>query len=940
MTAKIFFDRVLPQGLVVIAKLLAGGGFKHYVCDTVDAALEKATAIDGAHEECYFGLGAVKEKRIWGENKKIWRVRIGTNIRALKALWLDIDIGIDSPHKYATRQEAFLAIKKFCKDAGLPKPLIVSSGGGLHVYWPLTREITVEAWRPVAQQFKALTVAYGLKADPSRTADASSVLRIPGTHNYKQDTPRAVEIIQDAGPYSPKLIHDAITEACKIYQVPPAVPTPAASPFDALGSNTEFAPQEPASFEMIAEACGQVQNLLQTGGASQTLWYQGLQLVRFCENSYVNSIAISKNHPTFDPTEMDQKIAQLTNANIGPTLCAKMHEQDRTPCEACPHWGKIKTPLVLGRRLREAEPPEVEIPATEEEPKTTIKIPNPPYPYMRVAGKGIALRQPSKSGEGEGEPEMVHNHDIYPLRRMYDERLGAEVTVWRVQQPISGWAEVPIPQGVLAAPEKLHGILLSQGIVVPHSRIKLMVAFMIAYIAELQKQAVSEKLFAKLGFREDHKVFVLDDTLYRQDGTAEAHRMSADLKAEIPGLRRGGTLEGWQQAIQFYNRPGYEAHRFMLYGAFGSPLFHTTGNYGAIVNATGKPGGGKTTILLAINSIWGHARQLMLNGTKAGTTQNSLYSLLSLHNNLPVCLDEITRMEAKMMSEFALSVSQGQGKRRMLRSGNLAKMIESWALLVYAASNTDAYMGMGLERKDAEAETMRVFQIPLAQPNVHTKGEADTFIREGLGEHYGHAGHVFAAYVVANYSAVCQMVQDAVKLIDAKASVRSGERFWSGIVAVHYVGACIARQLGLIADFPVERDIKWATDHITDIRQSITDSILGPKDIMAEYIDARGGETLILSQFGPGNISPRVDLAPRGALTIRYEKDYGRLYLNRTEFRRYCLETGANYRDIQEQLTAEKVLLDPNAQKVLGAGTDIGKGQVRCWLIDVTKLDR
>jgi hypothetical protein len=41
--------------------------------------------------------------------------------------------------------------------------------------------------------------AWGLLADPSRTADIASVLRLPGTLNYKYDPPRPVQLVEVLG---------------------------------------------------------------------------------------------------------------------------------------------------------------------------------------------------------------------------------------------------------------------------------------------------------------------------------------------------------------------------------------------------------------------------------------------------------------------------------------------------------------------------------------------------------------------------------------------------------------------------------------------------------------------------------------------------------------------------------------------------------------------
>ena len=64
---------------------------------------------------------------------------------------------------------------QFVQQTGLPKPLVTSSGGGFHVYWLLTDEIPSDEWRDHATRLRQLAMHYGLKADPSRTTDTSSV---------------------------------------------------------------------------------------------------------------------------------------------------------------------------------------------------------------------------------------------------------------------------------------------------------------------------------------------------------------------------------------------------------------------------------------------------------------------------------------------------------------------------------------------------------------------------------------------------------------------------------------------------------------------------------------------------------------------------------------------------------------------------------------------
>lgn len=122
--------------------------------------------------------------------------RTAANAVGAWAFWMDIDCGPEKAAAgkgYATTELALEAVEDFCKKTGIPKPNdIVESGGGLHVYWRLGTFLPKSIWQEWAKKFKALGKVHGLLADPSRTADIASVLRVPGTLNYKYDPPRHV----------------------------------------------------------------------------------------------------------------------------------------------------------------------------------------------------------------------------------------------------------------------------------------------------------------------------------------------------------------------------------------------------------------------------------------------------------------------------------------------------------------------------------------------------------------------------------------------------------------------------------------------------------------------------------------------------------------------------------------------------------------------------
>lgn len=115
--------------------------------------------------------------------------------KAKRALFLDLDDKDFGDKKTAARE-----LGLFCRATGMPMPaILVDSGGGLHAYWPLDADLGVDPWRALAGQLKAKCAELGLKADPTCTADAARILRVPTTMNYKYDPPRACKVLHDSG---------------------------------------------------------------------------------------------------------------------------------------------------------------------------------------------------------------------------------------------------------------------------------------------------------------------------------------------------------------------------------------------------------------------------------------------------------------------------------------------------------------------------------------------------------------------------------------------------------------------------------------------------------------------------------------------------------------------------------------------------------------------
>lgn len=168
--------------------------FKNIPVKDIPDALKRVGALSEGGRDGYFACA----EYINGDSRK------ASNALGAWAYWFDIDCGQAKADKglgYATKKEAAAALTAFIKQTKLPDPdFIVDSGNGLHVYFCSDEFIPAAEWKVGADKLKALTKQYGLLADDTRTADIASVLRVPGTYNYKDPSkPKLVKVVYQKG---------------------------------------------------------------------------------------------------------------------------------------------------------------------------------------------------------------------------------------------------------------------------------------------------------------------------------------------------------------------------------------------------------------------------------------------------------------------------------------------------------------------------------------------------------------------------------------------------------------------------------------------------------------------------------------------------------------------------------------------------------------------
>ena len=924
--------------------------FRHQVFASKTAALSSALALADQHD-VYFCVHALKERKVWNPGKinrktgeaGAYEVRTQRNMLAARCLFLDIDVGAGEA-KYATQADGLRALRAFTQDIGLPAPTIVSSGGGLHVYWPFDQDLPTEDWRGLAGLLKSATDAKGLKADPSRTADPASVLRVPGTINHKQGQSLPVQVLRYGQPSSVDSLREVLKAAAGTKAS--AVFLGARPDMSGFEDNTTLHTAPPPGMKSLVSVCGQVQYAMRhVATLPEPLWYAILGLVRYTRQGDAAAHKISVGHPNYSVEYTDEKLHTLASKNIGPTTCEKFATLNPDVCGQCVYRGSAKSPLTIARKSDDLPPPEVKPPAPAAAP---VSIPPPipaaPFPYKRTPS-GIFVESVVK-GKGD-EPDFVEqvkllNHDFFPIRRYKDARREAEVHVWVADLPLVGQVELSLAADTMYDNKKLGGLLAHRGVFVQSKMIPLLANYMVAYIKQLQAVSAPETLRTSLGWNAELSEFTLPDCVLHENGTQTPITLDSAAAASLAAVTKHGTLERQVELLKFFDHPAYIPNQFAICAALGAPLFYMTGHHGVVVNMSGPPGASKSTTLYTGAGLWGHPIKMTINGTSRGATANARDNRIMALSNLPVMVDEITQMSPRDAAEMAMSITQAEGRLRLDHTGAERRTAQGTkSTIMLSTANTSLYNLIAAYRADGVAESVRVLEMTFTPQTVHTKVEADDYL-DDLKNNYGHVGEQFIRYVVTHREKVHTKVRAIMRALDSALKITAGERFWSAAAAAALAACEIANELGLL-NYNKRKLLDWiATEQIPAMRGTIVAQHASPALVLADYLEYINGSMLVLqnaSKAGQGRWKtnlPTVVRQPTNAkLLARHEIDRGLIWVSTTGLRNYCIDIGYNYTTLISHLKNSGAIRPQTAAKVLGAGTDYAKGQTACWVVNI-----
>lgn len=859
MTPQEFFAVVLPppgHGLYCAAELTTRR--KEHRFEENYGDLQKHVDAWAANRNIYFALATFEKEGS----------REAANAQHIRSFFVDLDCSEDGPKTYGTKEEGMAAFNEFMAGTGLEalgKPYVIDSGGGYHIYWPLTDTLDITGWKPVAENFKRLCKQEGLKIDMTVTADAARVLRYPNTLNFKYDPPQPVQLIQEGVRFEfdafAALIRDKLqgpaAPASNVINLPGARPNsnPSATSVKLFENST-------TRFKNILRAtqsgsgCAQLEHYVEHAAddGMEPLWRGWLSIAQKCEDGQKAAIWLSQLHP-YDTARMNQKLSEIK----GPYPCIKFDSENPGICHKCPHWGKITNPLALGRDTKvTVEEKEIEVePDAEDSPiaePTPIKRPVPPKGYAYGEKGGIYQEREVEMADGSKTKKFV---PLLPFDLFVVDILNAhgDHSIHMLALRPEGPVDIIVPAKAMVSRDETVKALAQQNIIAsfgPNNDQSLFI-YVRACVekANLEKRALTVP--DHYGWQADNS-YVFAGRIFSKG--------KPPVKVPMPGLENivsstqpKGTIDGWRTVVSMMVERKLYKHLGVLLLGTGAPLMRYTGLAGLTVHcASTESGTGKSLALELAASVWGHPARYRTGKSTSAVAMQQRLGLLHCH---PMISDEITnntRKDFEWFPGFLLDMSEGKGKERMESGANKERLnLSTWNSLALLSSNTHGVDWLtGVRKHASEGELRRLLEFLIEDQLSWSPAEVE--IIKSLHKNYGVAGYMMAEYMVDNESLLPQLTNETVQRMYKVFNATNDERFWmAGIGCAIAAGVLWSQKYMGIIDLPLKEIINTYKDVVTFMRKSMRTNARTAESVLNSYISENFGKLLVIRKHASNN---------------------------------------------------------------------------------------
>lgn len=959
-----FLQRVLPsKGLYCVAEFDTERK-QHKFVKTIEEMLEGSSEHVQQKLNSYFALGSfIKDG-----------TRTAANVSHMRSLFIDVDCGNG---KYANKKEAFLAVRKFLKDTeleALGAPIVVDSGGGIHVYWPMDRDIPASEWLPAARNLKKLCMEHGFKIDQSVTGDAARVLRVPGSYNFKyvsEDNPDPVPCAIKMGAdtvFNFEQVADAIKSKLKSHPAEEALSIPGAPP---KKKNTTFklAPSAGSKFQILLDktnagsGCHQLKHYIDHAAdeGMEPLWRGLLSWSMKCEDGAEFNKYLSDLHP-YDEDRMHSKLREIK----GPYPCAKIEELSGVSCNGCAHKGKITNPLVLANYIKTDEA-EKEVVLEEQESVVTppSKVSRPPAPkgFSYAQGGGVIMHQKVASKKGEEGEETTRDVRVldYDLFVVHILNINRTHMVYMVADKPTGAETITFPQRAIVSKDETLKSLAEQNIMSMFGvgNDANLYAFVRAAVEEASRLNNALVVPNHYGWQDDG-AFVLGEKIYRPDGVVDSFPMPSLDAMNLKTKSKGDSIQPWLNLVNtLVSREEWMLLGLGLSGA-ASPMMEFAGVNGMTFHACGKESGaGKTLALRVSSSFWGHPTKFAI---ASDTSEIAVLEAAAISHSLGVLIDESTtkqngqvstntKMTAAQQNAWARSLiyrwSEGIPKERSTTKGGIQVNAGGWKSLLFTTSNSYLMDSLAAQDTSSEAVLFRMLEAQFDKKiSKLTDDERENM--QLLEDCYGVGGQMYVRWVVQHKDECNALFKETRKRISSMLGERDGERFWfDGCTAVIVFAISLGSKYANIVDLPIKKLLDFCiTPLIENGRKYVNLSQKSADDVLNSYTREKYGQLVVVRKSDASKIFEAVlgndgmidQTISRTQIAGRVEHDVtpGRIdyYIEIKMLRQHCAAMGFSFEQFKKDME-RKYLVEYIQKKDLLAKTKGPEMRVAAMRISV-----
>lgn len=930
---KQFYEKLLPsQGVYCVTGITKNGDAHNRFAENLAEVFTIIDAFVGEESNVFVAPSTFKSYS-----------RKSDNVAYTRSFFVDLDVDAEDPKKYATKDEAVAALKDFVRRVGLPPPVLVDSGGGVHAYWIFQQDLTPAEWKPYAEKFKAFCRENGLKIDPVVTADIARIMRAPVTFNHKTEPPTPTGFIDDLMyQYDFQAFKDFLGE---VEESQEDILAGIARGLDedtlkiAKMDNFESVFQTIAEKSLEDQGCAQIKYiLLNSQSLSEPLWHSGLSIARHCTDWETAIHLMSEDYPGYSASATEKK----ANETIGkPHSCATFEDRNPGGCDGCPFKGKITNPLSIGRRLIEAPQaePAVEADAVRANEDTEAVPVFPAFlkPFVRGVNGGVYYLPPPKRDE-EGKPTQeapvcLSLNDLYPVKRVYHKTTG-ETLIVRYVLPKDPLREFELPVRSVSAQDEMLKILGNAGLLIGKNDAPKMQEYWRKWTQYLQSIDGAENMHMQMGWTEHKDAFVIGTNEITDKGEIRKAAASPLIRNVSKLLVPVGDYDIWKRSANFLNTPGYEFHAFGLMCGLGSPFMTFTSTSGVSVSFTSTGSShGKTGAMYAGISVWGHPKELSV--LEGNSTDNAYIGRYLNLKNMAFGMDEAGAIGAENLSKLIHRISQGKAKMRMQTSTNAERDLELTASLIAIFTNNHSlYEKLTTLKERPDGELARLVEFVLPKPPGMT-GSLGMEIFNPLRSNYGWAGIELMQHYFKRGEGY---VQDLILKWQLRFKETFGDdsmyRFYENLIAATFTGTELAIEAGIV-DLDLERIFSRIVSELMVIRDGTAKA--SPADyraLIGEFVNEHGQNFLILNDG-------KIVSEPRFKIVGRTEIENGVRYISTTAFKNFILERGLSIREFKNTMKAEKVMVyDGKKRLAVGwkAGADASAVAVYGFKADIQEL--